>query len=336
MFKTATIACAVAVACAANVHPREHYEKEFFEHVKKFNLELKDGAEFLRRLSIFADNYDVIEKHNAEDHTYKFGLNQFSHLTYDEWIDTVKVGGTRAPNLRRDPNGPLFTAPADTSANPASVDWVAKGAVTPVKNQGSCGSCWSFSTTGALEGAYQIKYNNLQSFSEQELVSCDTKGGDSGCNGGWMDDAFTYVKNNGGLTTEDQYPYTSGSSGQSGTCKTSGYTIDSKVAPKSYTDVATGSVSALETAVAKQPVSIAIQANQPAFQHYTSGVLTGKCGQRLDHGVLAVGYGVDNGTPYWKVKNSWGPTWGENGYIRILKSDDDLCGVLDAASFPNL
>jgi KDEL-tailed cysteine endopeptidase len=331
MFKTTTIACAVAVACAANVHPREHYEKEFFEHVQKFKLELKDGAEFLRRLSVFADNYDVIEKHNAEGHTYKFGLNQFSHLTYDEWIDTVKVGGTRIPNLRRNPNGPLFDAPEGVS-NPTTVDWVSAGAVTPVKNQGNCGSCWSFSTTGAVEGAYQIAGNALTSFSEQQLVSCDTKGGDAGCNGGWMDDAFTYLETNA-LTTEANYPYTSGDTGKSGSCTWSGTGV-TKV--KGYSDVKTGSVSALETAVAQQPVSIAIQANQPAFQHYTSGVLTGTCGQRLDHGVLAVGYGVDNGTPYWKVKNSWGPQWGENGYIRILKSDADLCGVLDAPSFPSV
>ena len=337
MFKTVAIACMVAAATATNVHPREFYEKEFFNHVTKYGLNLKDGAEFLTRLSIFANNFDIIEKHNADaTATYKFGLNRFSHLTYDEWIDEVKVGGTRAPNLRRNPNGPLHSAPTDMSAVPTSVNWVTAGAVTGVKNQGNCGSCWSFSTTGSLEGAYQIKYKNLISFSEQELVSCDTKGGDAGCNGGWMDDAFTFVKNNGGLTTEDAYPYTSGTTGKSGTCVTTGYTNNANVAPKSYTDVTTGSVSALMSAVAQQPVSIAIQANQPAFQHYSSGVLTGTCGQNLDHGVLAAGYGTESGQDYWLVKNSWGTSWGEQGYIKILRSDADLCGVLDAPSYPNL
>lgn len=172
------------------------------------------------------------------------------------------------------------------------------------------------------------------SFSEQELVSCDTT--DAGCNGGWMDDAFTYVKSNGGITTESQYPYTSGTTGSSGTCSKSGYTLVANAAPSSYSDVTVNSVSALMSAVAQQPVSIAIQANQVAFQSYTSGVLTGKCGTSLDHGVLAVGYGTLNGVDYWKVKNSWGTTWGEAGYILIERSDDNLCGVLSAPSYPTL
>lgn len=337
MFKAVTLACIAAAACATNVHPREIYEKEFFEHISKYNLNIKDGAEFLKKLAVFANNFDLIQKHNADTtKTYKFGLNKFSHLTHDEWMAEVKLGGAKMPNLRRQPNVPVVESGINTSANPDSVNWVTAGAVTPVKNQGNCGSCWSFSTTGALEGAYQIKYKNLLSFSEQQLVSCDTGGADAGCDGGWMDDAFDFVRKNGGITTEDAYPYTSGTTGKSGTCVTTGYTNNKDVAPSSYTDVTAGSVSALETAVAKQPVAIAIQANQLAFQHYSSGVLTGTCGQRLDHGVLAVGYGTEGGNPYWLVKNSWGDSWGEAGYIKILKSDADLCGVLDAASYPNL
>jgi KDEL-tailed cysteine endopeptidase len=305
--------------------------------MRKFDLDFKDGSEYIKRLQIFADNLDLIQQHNADSkQTYKLGLNQFSHLTYDEFIDTVRIGGTSVPNLRRQSNGPVHTAPKDTSSLPTEIDWVGKGAVTGVKNQGNCGSCWSFSTTGALEGAYYNKYGALKSFSEQQLVSCDTAGNDAGCNGGWMDDAFTFVQKNGGLTTEEQYAYTSGTTGKSGTCVTTGYTNVAEVAPKSYTDVQTGSVQALMSAVAQQPVAIAIQANQLAFQFYSSGVLTGKCGQRLDHGVLAVGYGSENGVDYWKVKNSWGETWGEAGFIRIERSDADLCGVLDAPSYPNL
>jgi len=335
MMKAITVATAVAAATAANVHPREFYEKEFFEHMSKHSLSFKDGAEFLRRLSVFADNFDVIEKHNADStNTFKMGLNQFSHLTYEEWIDEVKLG-VRIPNLRRNPNGPVIEAQEGVTL-PTSVNWVNAGAVTGVKNQGNCGSCWSFSTTGALEGRYFINKGTLKSFSEQELVSCDTTGANNGCNGGWMDDAFTWVQKKGGITTEDAYPYTSGTTGKTGSCVTTGYSPVSGSAPNGFTDVKTHDVNALMTAVAKQPVSIAIQANQPAFQHYSGGVLTGSCGQNLDHGVLLVGYGTESGSDYWLVKNSWGTSWGEKGYIKILRSSADLCGVLDAPSVPNL
>ena len=166
------------------------------------------------------------------------------------------------------------------------------------------------------------------------MVSCDTT--DAGCNGGWMDTAFDWVKATGGITTEDAYPYTS-SGGATGTCVKTGYTNNANVAPKSYTDVTENSVSALMTAVAQQPVSIAIQANQIAFQSYSTGVLTGRCGTNLDHGVLVVGYGTwTDGTDYWKVKNSWGSSWGMDGYILIERSDANLCGVLSAASYPTL
>jgi KDEL-tailed cysteine endopeptidase len=329
----------LATASAANLQSREFYEKAFFEHMNKHGLTFKDGAEFTKRLSIFADNHDLITLHNADNKaTYKMGLNRFSHLTFDEFIDAVRIGGTRTPNLRRNRSSNVHSAPKDVTTLASDIDWVAKGAVTGVKNQGNCGSCWSFSTTGSLEGAYYLKYGQLLAFSEQELVSCDVGGADSGCQGGWMDNAFDFVKSNGGLTTEDAYPYTSGTTGASGSCVKTGYTNNANVAPKSYTDVEAGSVSALMSALNQQPVSIAIQANQLSFQHYSSGVLTGRCGQNLDHGVLAVGYGTDaaTGVDYWKVKNSWGDSWGEAGFIRIERSDADLCGVLDAASFPNL
>jgi len=334
MFKVTLLLATSSAVLAANIKPREVYERLFFEHMQKFGLHFENGEEFAKRIQIFADMVDEIEAHNAANNTYKLGLNQFSHLTFEEFTQAVSLGATRPPNLRRSSSGPLHEEPKDPSAVPASIDWVSAGAVTGVKDQGSCGSCWSFSTTGSLEGAYYLKYKTLKSFSEQQLVSCDEN--DHGCNGGWMDTAFEWVKSNGGLASEADYPYTSGT-GTSGTCKTTGYTNDPKVAPTSYTDVKTGSVSALQSAVAQQPVSIAIQANQRSFQSYSSGVLTGRCGQNLDHGVLLVGYGTwTDGTPYWKVKNSWGSSWGMDGYILIERSDADLCGVLDAPSYPTL
>ncbi len=331
LFVALIVLVAIVGTLASNSYDRSHYEKLFYDHMSKYNLKFQDGKEFIKRLQVFADNFDAIEAHNAQKLSYTMGLNQFSHLTHEEFLDAVRLGGTRPPNFRK--NG-LKDTPKDVASLPSSIDWVAKGAVTGVKNQGSCGSCWSFSTTGALEGAYYLKYGTLLSFSEQQLVSCDNT--DSGCNGGWMDTAFDWVKSNGGITTEDAYPYTS-SGGTTGTCTKTGYTNNANVAPKSYTDVTENSVSALMTALAQQPVSIAIQANQLSFQSYSSGVLTGRCGTNLDHGVLAVGYGTwTDGTDYWKVKNSWGDSWGMDGYILIERSDDNLCGVLSAASYPTL
>jgi C1A family cysteine protease len=325
----------VAAALAANARPREVYETAFAEHVIKYGLQFKDGQEFVAKLQTFANNMDAIEEHNSKNLSYKMGVNKFSHLTLEEFRDTVHLGAIRPPTLRSSSN--VHEAPADMSAVPASVDWTTTGAVTPVKNQGSCGSCWSFSATGAMEGAYYVKNgkaipNTSTGLSEQQLVSCDTT--DLGCNGGWMDDAFDWAASNGGLCTEETYPYAS-SSGTAPKCQT-GCAVVAGTKPSSHTDVKTGDVNALMSAVAQQPVSIAIQANQPAFQSYSSGVITGRCGQRLDHGVLAVGYGTwTDGTPYWKVKNSWGPGWGMNGYVLIERSDADLCGVLDASSYPS-
>jgi C1A family cysteine protease len=320
-----------------NIRDREYYEEKFVNWLTSFNITANDGSHFTHMLSNFANNDDIIESHNANnDNTYTLGHNHFSHMSFDEFKAYVRLGlDERAPETVADS---VLEANQNLSALPASVDWSTKGAVTGVKDQGNCGSCWSFSATGALEGAYQIKYGSLVSFSEQNLVSCDTI--DSACNGGLMDNAFSWTKTNGGLCTESGYPYTSGTTGQKGTCTTT-CTKNTGVTPKSFTDVAKNSDSALMTAIAQQPVSIAIQANQPAFQSYKSGVLTGTCGSNLDHGVLAVGYGTwTDGTDYYKVKNSWGTSWGMSGYILIQRGNPQRCGecgiLCGPPSYPNL
>ena len=213
---------------------------------------------------------------------------------------------------------------------PDSVNWVTNGAVTPVKNQGMCGSCWSFSATGSMEGRNQIKTGNLVNISEQQLVDCSTKEGNMGCNGGLMDYAFKYAEGTK-METEAQYPYT----GKDGTCHAQG----GSVGVTSFTDVKPKSPSALAAAVAEGPVSVAIDASGLFFQLYFGGIMKHFCGQSLDHGVLVVGYGTEKGTDYWILKNSWGSMWGEKGYFRILRSMDKegyggVCGLQQQPSFP--
>ena len=201
--------------------------------------------------------------------------------------------------------------------------------MTPVKNQGQCGSCWAFSTTGSLEGAKFKADGKLESFSEQQLVDCSKSYGNNGCGGGWMNSSFFYVTDNG-ITTEAKYGY----KGVAGACHYN--TTDQAWIIHDCTEVTVDNEAALQNAVAQQPVSVAIEANHISFQLYKSGVYTGNCGTKLDHGVLAVGYGEDSGKKFWKVKNSWGASWGLKGFILIERTGNGKgkCGINMAASFP--
>jgi C1A family cysteine protease len=303
---------------------------------QKFVSEYKLNVDhFEKRLAIFTQNLISIIEHNSDsEKTYTKRINKFGLVSSEEFKDML---GYRRPTKILSTTILTISRKLENLEN--SIDWVKKGAVTPVKNQGKCGSCWSFSTTGAIEGAYFIKTGKLVSFSEQQLVDCDT--GSMGCKGGIMDQAFEWVGKNRGLCSENDYPYVS-IDGQKNKCTKCNIVSGSKV--KKFVDVPIDSETELMNAVSKGPVSVAIQADQTAFQFYHTGVLTGKCGSRLDHGVLVVGYGTDDktNTDFWKVKNSWGANWGEDGYIRIqrgkIKRFDKTgeCGILSSASYPIL
>jgi len=291
-----------------------------------FNMEF-DRLEELHRKNIFLENVNTILKHNAEGHNWRMGVNQFTHLSPEEWKATV-IGNNTVKHTAA-PGGMDIL---DVSAPLAAVDWRAKGAVTGVKNQASCGSCWAFSTTGSVEGAWQIKTGNLVSLSEEQLVQCD-RSHDNGCQGGLMDYAFQYIKSAGGITTEGAYPYTSGS-GTRGRCKSPIPAFAATVS--SYKDVQSNNALQLQAALQNGPVSIAVEADQSAWQSYRSGIMDKEsCGVNLDHGVLAVGY--DSGAGYWIVKNSWGTVWGEAGYIRLGMTSSNsagICGLLKQPSYP--
>jgi len=312
----------VAVANAA-VFKEEEYQFLFTKFMTQYNKKYTHDT-FFYRYTVFKQNLDKITLGNKQNHTYTMGMNAMGDMTLAEYKAT-KLGYKQVDrSFLRSKNGP---AHKHVKAAPASVDWRTKGVVTPIKNQQQCGSCWAFSTTGSVEGAAAIASGKLVSLSEQQLVDCSGAQGNQGCNGGLMDQAFEYIIQNDGITTEAAYPYTA----QDGTCKTA---VTSAATISGYTDVTSGDEDALAAAVAIGPVSVAIEADQACFQFYSSGILSDPtCGTQLDHGVLAVGYGDQSGTPYWIVKNSWGSDWGSEGYVLIIRGQDE-CGISMEPSYP--
>ena len=286
------------------------------------------------RRTVFKKNALVVEEHNKEYNlgkkSYSLGINQFADLEHWEYMQHHGYLFKKTVNRTRE--GSRYLTPSNV-ALPDSVDWRTKGYVTPVKNQGQCGSCWSFSATGSLEGQHFKKSGKLLSLSEQQLVDCSGDYGDEGCNGGLMDDAFKYIKDVGGLETESDYPYKA----KERKCK---FDKSEAVATcTGFTDVTSGSETDLQSAVATVgPVSIAIDASHQSFQLYHSGVYDEpKCSsEQLDHGLLVVGYGTDSdsGKDYWLVKNSWAETWGDDGYIKMSRNNDNQCGIATSASYP--
>jgi len=314
----------LAVANAA-VFKDEEYQHMFTEFMQQYNKKYSHDT-FFFRYTVFKQNVDKIYLANKQNHTYTLGMNAMGDMTHAEFKAT-KLGYNRVDrSVLRSKN---TAGPHQHVKAPATVDWRKKNAVTPVKDQGQCGSCWAFSTTGSVEGAFAIATGQLLSLSEQQLVDCSGAQGNQGCNGGLMDNAFQYIIANGGIESEADYPYTA----MDGTCVADATKNVATIT--SYVDVTSGDETALATAVAIGPVSIAIEADQACFQFYSGGVLSDpSCGTALDHGVLAVGYNTLNSQQYWIVKNSWGQSWGiENGYVWIARGSDE-CGIATENSYP--
>ncbi|KMZ73716.1 Cysteine proteinase [Zostera marina] len=293
----------------------------------KFDNALEEG-----RYEIFKDNLKFVDEHNLPEngHSFKVGLNRFADLTNEEYRKMylgTKMNREARLGIKK---GDKFLYKVGDEL-PDMIDWRVKGAVAAVKDQGSCGSCWAFSTIGAVESINQIVTGEMITLSEQELVDCDTSY-NQGCNGGLMDYAFQFIIKNGGIDSDKDYPYT----GRDGKCDANKknakvVTIDS------YEDVPVNDEKSLQKAAASQPISVAIEAGGRDFQLYVSGIFTGSCGTSLDHGVIVVGYGTENGKDYWIVRNSWGAAWGEEGYLKMERNIADSagkCGIAIEASYP--
>ncbi|KAH8374997.1 hypothetical protein KR200_010717 [Drosophila serrata] len=305
-------------------------EHLFHKFQVRFGRRYVSTAERQMRLRIFRQNLKTIEELNANEMgSAKYGITEFADMTSSEYKERT---GLWQRDAAKATGGAQAAVPAYSGELPKEFDWRKKNAVTQVKNQGSCGSCWAFSVTGNIEGLYALKYGELKEFSEQELLDCDTT--DSACNGGLMDNAYKAIKDIGGLEYEAEYPYKA-KKNQCHFNKTM-----SHVQVSGFVDLPAGNETAMqEWLVANGPISIGLNAN--AMQFYRGGVShpwKALCSKKnLDHGVLVVGYGVSDypnfhkTLPYWIVKNSWGPRWGEQGYYRVYRGDN-TCGVAEMAT----
>ncbi|KAF8056757.1 RD21A [Scenedesmus sp. PABB004] len=323
----------------AKADPRGAFAAWTARHGKAYANDLPEA-----RFAAWADNLAFAEAYNARHSSHWLGLNSLADLSHEEYKAKFGLGVSkfaRPPGAAR--SGGFVHGALDPATLPPAVDWRAQRAVAEVKNQQQCGSCWAFSTTGAVEGINAIVTGELVSLSEQELVDCDVKK-DKGCSGGLMDFAFEYIVKAKGIHAEADYPYTATDGGE---CRREQLNTRPLVTIDGFEDVPPYDEVALKKAVSRQPVSVAIEADQRAFQLYVGGVFDdAECGEQLDHGVLAVGYGVEahpgddeaaagegEGAPrsrnFWVIKNSWGPEWGDKGFIKLRmgRGKAGMCGI---------
>jgi cathepsin L len=323
----------VAAASAASIVDQS-LDGFWAEYKQQYGKTYENGEDETARRLQWEANLKYIQKHNIEadlgHHTYWTKMNKYGDLNGEEFVAQMN-GFNKTKSMRKQSSRPTFMMPSNVQI-PDSVDWRTQGYVTPVKDQGQCGSCWAFSAVASLEGQHFKQAGKLVSLSEQQLVDCSRSFGNEGCNGGLMTQAFAYIQSNKGIDTEDSYPYTA----QDGKCAFNPATVGATDA--GYTDITAQDEDALTTAIATVgPISVAIDASQTSFQFYASGIYTDpNCSStELDHGVTAVGYG-SNGKDqdFYIVKNSWGTSWGDKGYILMARNQNNMCGIATMSSYP--
>jgi cathepsin L len=332
-FALVTLALMVACASAASIFDGslDQYWMQYKKQHSKFYTSVEE--ETTRRLT-WESNLRYIQQHNIEadlgKHTYWLKMNKYGDMTNQEFVRTLNgFNMTRA--MKSAVNRPTFLKPSNVKI-PDSVDWRTQGYVTPVKDQGQCGSCWAFSAVASLEGQHFKQSGKLVSLSEQNLVDCSGNFGNMGCDGGLMDQAFQYIQANKGIDTEQSYPYEA----VDNNCRFNAANVGAT--DNGFTDITSGSEDDLAAAIATVgPISVAIDASQSSFQFYSTGIYSDpSCSStELDHGVTAVGYGsLGQGQDFYIVKNSWSTSWGDQGYIKMARNQNNMCGIATAASYP--
>ena len=310
-------------------------EHEFKDFIQTYGKYYDSDTEYSKRFQIFIDNLSYIRHHNSRGDTFILGINEFSDMTSTEFSSYYlqqDLENEEDPEneFHHFEENKIFNL-ADFEKIPDKVDWRKKGAVTGVKDQGKCGSCWAFAAVGTVESSWFIEKGELKTLSEQQLVDCSEAQGNKGCNGGLVTKAYKYIIANGGLTKEKNYPYKT----KQNSCK-SEKSKDTVASIKSYKYLAGLNTTQLIKAVAKRPVSV--QVDSSTWQHAKGGIITKDCGIKLNHAVIIVGYDKTAKTPYWIVKNSWGKFWNDEGYIKIAISNDNnnkgLCGINWRPAYP--
>lgn len=317
-------------ALVATSYARPSEDSAWAAYKTKFSKVYATVEEEGERYEHWLRNIDIVKQHNAEfSNTYTIGINQFSDMSEEEF-SAVMLSSLRVPTHPH--NGPVYVSRNLTVAN--TVDWRDKGYVTDVKNQGACGSCYAFAATGSLEGQWFSTHAELVSLSEQQIVDCSRRYGNLGCNGGWYHDAWEYLKDAQGSESEDGYPYKA----RQGRCAFDRSDVVAEC--KGTVEINANDENALKEAVATVgPIAVAIEVSGN-FQSYTGGVYYNAYCHRdqwhLNHAVLAVGYGTENGQDYWLIKNSWGVSWGVDGYVKMSRNRGNNCGVACKAAYPEV